>query len=119
MNLISTNGATWCDENENDEDQGGRVNRVTMDEVDFFSNDKSSSPEQLDDVSMKNNNNNNNNEIYDPHCNLRADHVNVSQFFFHVKHLFLFPFLFAIISYKVDIKGKYLVPNNRIYCLFY
>lgn len=78
MNLISTNGAaTWCDENENenedDQNRGGiSMNRVTMDEVDFFSNDKSSSPEQLDDVSM----NNNNNKIYDPHCNLRADHVN-------------------------------------------
>lgn len=83
MNLISTNGATWCDENENEDDQNrGGMNRVTMDEVDFFSNDKSSSsPEQLDDVSMKNNNNNIN-EIYDPHCNLRADHVNVSHFFF-------------------------------------
>lgn len=79
MNLISTNGGTWCDENENEDDQNrsSGINRVTMDEVDFFSNDKSSSPEQqLDHISIKNNNNNNNNEIYDPHCNLRADHVN-------------------------------------------
>jgi len=74
MNLISKNGATWCDEN-NENDHQGRTNRVTMDEVDFFSNDKSSSPEQLhddDDVSTMIKKNN---QIYDPHC---ADHVNVS-----------------------------------------
>lgn len=86
MNLISTNGgATWCDENEDDQNRSGVMNRVTMDEVDFFSNDKSSSPEQqqqLDDhVSIKKINNN---QIYDPHCNLRAHHVNVS------KHVFLY-----------------------------
>lgn len=76
MNLISTNGgATWCDENENedDENRGGGMNRVTMDEVDFFSNDKSEQQQLDDHVSTKKTNNN---QIYDPHCNLRAHHVN-------------------------------------------
>ncbi|CAJ2649475.1 unnamed protein product [Trifolium pratense] len=70
MNLMTN----WSDDNENDNDNDGdqrRINRVIVDEVDFFSdrNDKSSSPD--DDVSMKINH-----EIYDPHCNLAADHVN-------------------------------------------
>ncbi|KAK2359054.1 putative WRKY transcription factor [Trifolium repens] len=67
MNLTN-----WSDVNDNDnDDDQRRINRVIVDEVDFFSdrNDKSSSPD--DDVSIKIND-----EIYDPHCNLAADHVN-------------------------------------------
>ncbi|KAK2412858.1 putative WRKY transcription factor [Trifolium repens] len=68
MNLTN-----WSDVNDNDnnDDDQRRINRVIVDEVDFFSdrNDKSSSPD--DHVSIKIND-----EIYDPHCNLAADHVN-------------------------------------------
>jgi hypothetical protein len=88
MNLTN-----WSDVNDNDnDDDQRRINRVIVDEVDFFSdrNDKSSSPD--DDVSMKIND-----EIYDPHCNLAADHVNVSSL------CFLFFFFFTIFGPKIQI----------------